>query len=195
MQEGERRSRGHSKQQSNHAVSRSRDRQGAKAAEAADASKTAMKAAEVAEASRKASRKIAKARAKASAKANRKLSNELAESPALRELIAEGAAGGTALRRKCTAEEMATLSRFLSLRCPGGSVCKQPLLPIAIGAIPDTPHLTCGGCRMSFCGFEVLKCPPPLCGTRSIYCSQAQDGDGTCIAPGDVLCHGNRGET
>ena len=119
-----------------------------------------MKADEPAEAARKAARKRAKARSKAVVKANRKLSAELAGPPALRTMTAEGSATDMTRRRRCSGEEMATLSKFLSIICPSGTVCKHPLLPIAIGAIPATPHLTCGECRMSFCGFEVLKCPP-----------------------------------
>ena len=160
MQEGERRSRGLNKQRSKHSVSRSRERQESKAPEAAEAAATAKAAAEAALVEKRAARKLAKARSREAVKANRQLSNEIAGSPALRKLSAEVSSSDGALRRRCTGEEMATLARFLSLRCPGGAVCSQPLLPIAIGAIPATPHLTCGGCHMSFCGFEVLKCPP-----------------------------------
>ena len=129
MQEGERQARGQSQQQATHSGSRSRERQVVKADEAA-------------EAARKAARKRAKARTKAVAKANRKLSAELAGPPVLRTMTAEGSASGMTRRRRCSGEEMATLSKFLSLICPSGTVCKHPLLPIAIGAIPATPHLT-----------------------------------------------------
>ncbi len=71
-----------------------------------------MKVAEAAGLARKAARKQTKARARALARENRKLSTELTGPPALRTMTAEGSASDMAVRRRCTKEEMVTLSNF-----------------------------------------------------------------------------------
>ena len=71
-------------------------------------------------------------------------------------------AGSKDEQPRMTGAALDTLTMFLSILCPSGLGCTIPLLLIASGAIPTTPHLSCGECGQSFCGYELVSRPPFL---------------------------------